>query len=386
MAEDKKPNTEGVTDFEGLQDFIVNVNMEGFEPQKEEVELDLGKQKGDNPDESETKDETKDETPKGDEGKEPESTKKDEEPKKEETPEVNQSDSYYSKLASKFLEKGKWQDAVITKEDGTEVKLSELDTIDEDTFFAIEESQNKFNEEDIKNNYIKKGDFDDNKLKLIEILKEGGDIKDVFATPEEAQRPFEGVDLEDTTIQKNVFFNYLTKVQKLNPEDAKVVLSNHDKRGELEPKVKEIVEGYQTDYDNKLAEKLETIKKENAERLNKDKEFSKSLEEIYNKYDLDSKMAKKFSTLGTKRTKEGDFELDSLYAEKMEKPDEAAELIWFMNDKEGYLKSKMAEGKIKSEKEHLKKISLVPNKQRKDDNAQPDRKDGKSDFIISVNE
>jgi hypothetical protein len=386
MADTKKTNTEGGTDFEGLQDFIVSVDTEGFEPQKPEVELDLGEQKEEEGKTDKSEDTTKEEDTT--EKKETETTKEEtvEETKEEKTPEVNQKDSYYSKLASKFLEKGKWEDALITQEDGTEVKLSELDTIDEETFFAIEESQSKFNADDIKSNYIKKGDFDENKLKIIEILKEGGDIKDIFATPQEAQRPFEGVDLEDVNIQKNVFFNYLTKVQNLNPEDAKVVLSNHDKRGELEPKVKEIIGGYQSEYDNKLSTKLEEIKAHNIERENKDKEFNKSLEEIYKNYNLDSKMAKKFSSLGTKRTSEGDYELDSLYAEKMEKPNEAAELIFFLNDKEGYLKSKMADTKINTEKEHLRRINVLPNKQRKDDKAVNNSNDGKSDFIISVNE
>jgi len=383
MKDTGKTNQEGGTDFEGLQDFIVSVDTEGFEPQKPEVELDLGAQKGDDEQEDVSLQKPKEENT---EEIKKEETVKTEEPKKETPPQENQNDSYYGKLAAKFLEKGKWGDALITQADGSEIKLSELDTIDEETFFAIEESQSKFNEEDIKSNYIKKGDFDENKLKLIEILKEGGDIKDIFATPEEAKRPFEGVDLEDYDIQKNVFFNYLTKVQNLNPEDAKVVLSNHDKRGELEPKVKQIVEGYQNTYDKNLSTKLEELKSQRVEREVKDKEFNKTLEEIYKTYELDSKMAKKFSSLGTKRTNEGDFELDAIYAEKMEKPEEAAELIFFLNDKEGYLKSKMSETKIKSEKEHLRRINVLPNKQRKDDKAVNNSNDGKSDFIISINE
>ena len=386
MKDTGKTNPEGAQDFDGLQDFIVTVDTEGLETPKEEVKIDLGAQKGDPEEEDTTKEDVKDETPKGDEPKTEDTI--DDAPKGDITkdvPKEDQTESYYGKLARTFLTKGKWQDAEIETENGI-VKLSELDDIDEETFFAIEESQNKFNEDDIKSNYIKKGDFDENKLKVIEILKEGGDIREIFKTPEEAVRPFEGVDLDDSNVQKNVFFNYLTKVQNLNPEDAKVVLANHDKRGELEPKVKEIVEGYQSNYDKGLTEKLDKIKADNLDRLTKDKEFSKSLEEIYKTYDLDSKIAKKFSSLGTKRTDDGDFELDSLYAEKMEKPEEAADLIFFLTDKKGYLKSKMVETRIGTQKENLKRINILNNKQRKDDKAPSNPQDGKSDFIISVNE
>lgn len=387
MKDNQKTNNEGAVDFEGLQNFIIDVDTEGFEPQKQEVELDLGAQVGD------TKEETFEEEVKAQEEDIQGEVKKEEtqktEPKKEDkkdSPKTEQSESYYGKLAKAFLNKGKWQDAEIEKEDGTVIKLSELDEVDEETFFAISDSQNKFNEDEIKNNYIKKDGFDENKLKIIEILKEGGDIKDIFASPEEAARPFEGVDLDDSNVQKNVFFNYLTKVQNFNPEDAKVVLANHDKRGELGDKVKQIVGGYQSDYDNKLTQKLESIKSEKLERENKDKEFNKNLQEIYKNYSLDEKLIKRFSTLGTKRTEDGDYELDSLYADKMEKPEEAADLIFFLTDKEGYLKSKMADTKIKTETNHLKKINLVKEKQRKDDKSPNTPQDGRSDFIISVNE
>jgi len=46
----------------------------------------------------------------------------------------------------------------------------------------------------------------------------------------------------------------------------------------------------------------------------------------------------------------------------------------------------MSDTKIKAEKEHLRTINLLPNKQRKDDKATSTSNDGKSDFIISVNE
>lgn len=375
---------EGGTDFAGLENFIVDVNTGGqSSSSEEEIEIDLGENTSEEEETSkqETSDESKgEETPKQEESQE--------EPKgneeKSETPKENQSDSYYGKLASKFLEKGKWQDAEIEKADGSVVKLSELEDIDEETFFAIEENQTKFKEEDLKNNYIKKGDFDENKLKVIEILKEGGDIKDIFEKPEDAERPFEGVDMDDEKNQKGILYNYLTQVQKHDPEDAKVLVNNQVKRGTLEEKSKEIVEGYQKQYDQRLTEKLEAIKKENEERKAKDKEFSKQLEETYKNYSLEPKIAKKLASLGTKRTDDGDFELDSIYSEKLENPQDAAELIYFLVDREGYLKDKMAETKVKTQQSNLKQIKLIPDKGKKSNSSNESTDSGASEFVVSV--
>lgn len=372
---------EGGTDLEGLQDFLIDVNLTDYDaPKEHDIEINLGDvepEKEDKPEvevpEAETKEEVKTEVT---------------EPEKEEVVEeevkTDQKDNYYAKLASKFLEKGKWQDAELELQDGSIVKLSELEDLNEDLFFQIEESQSKFNEEDIKTNYINKKDFDETKLKIINILKEGGDIKDIFATPEESRKPFEGADIEDDQVQKSIFFNYLTKVTNLNAEDATVILNNHEKRGELGPKVKEIVQEYQNTYDNNLNQKLEQLKLQKAEQVKKDKEFSKNLEEVYKQYNLDPKLTKKFSTLGTKRNETGDFELDTIYSEKLEKPEEAAELIFFLTDKEGYLKSKMIDTKISTQKENLRRINLIKDRQKKDDRSTADLSTQDNPFVIKI--
>jgi hypothetical protein len=386
INKDQQPK-EGGTNFEGLEDFVVSVNTEGETPKVEEtIEIDTGnssQEEGNSPDISDEKNdvtkEVNEEGNSGDEGNEGEKDNSTDKPKE------NQSDSYYGKLASKFLEKGKWQDAEIEKADGTVIKLSELDDIDEETFFAIEESQSKFNQEDIKKNYIKKGDFDENKLKIIEILKEGGDIKDIFETPEEAKRPFENLDLDDEKNQQGVLYNFLTQIQKHDPEDAKVLINNHAKRGTLESKSKEIVEGYQKAYDKKLEDKLEAIREQNKLQQAKDKEFSKKLEEVYGEFHIEPKLAKKFASLGTKRTESGDFELDSVYSEKLEDPKEAAELIYFLVDRESYLKDKMAEVKTNTQKSNLKQIKLLSDKSKKSGKGESVENDN-NDFVININE
>lgn len=375
MEETTKTSLEGGTDLKGLEDFIIDVSVEledetpphvTEDGEKIEVKTEVEKEEDKTPEEEVQ-------------------TPPTEETEVEPQPKHNQADSYYSKLAEKFLEKGKWQDAEIEMEDGKVVKLSELDTIDEETFFAIEDQQSKFNEEEIKTNYISKRGLDESRLKLIEIVKEGGDLTQIFKTPQEMQRPFEGVNLEDDTVQSTVFYNYLTKVEKHNAEVSKQILEAYAKRGELEGKVKEIVGKYQSEYDKKLETQLEAIKQEKAVKKQKDKEFTKSLEEIYSQYELDQNLAKKFASLGTKRNQQGDFELDTIYGEKLEDPKEAAELIFFLTDKEGYLKSKMSSAKIENQKEQLRRINILKGKNKKEgDSEQQPSDDGLDEFRFKI--
>lgn len=378
MNNTKKTNDEGGTDLEGFQEFLINVDeslFEGGQSPQPEIEIVTGE-------EPEVVEEKEEPTPEEKKPEVKEETPKEEEPQ----PQQNKGDSYYGKLATKFLEKGKWQDAEIELEEGKVVKLSELEEMDEELFFQIQENQDKFKDEEIQTNYVSTKGIDENKRKLIEFIKEGGDIKEVYKTPQEAKRPFEDLNIEDEAIQKSIMLNYLTQVKELNEEDAKVILGNYEKRGELDGTVNEIVTAYQKDYDNKLESKLEELKTKKTEQAKKDKETTKRLEEIYKESKLDEKLARRLSTLGTKRNKEGDYELDNLYTERLENPEEAAELIFFLNDKEGYLKSKMAATRIATQKENLKSIKLIKTSTKVDKDKKETLNKGEEPFLININQ
>ena len=49
----------------------------------------------------------------------------------------------FASLAKTLLENGKWQDGVIVDKDGNEVALSEMESLDEETFLQIQENQDQ---------------------------------------------------------------------------------------------------------------------------------------------------------------------------------------------------------------------------------------------------
>ena len=69
----------------------------------------------------------------------------------------------------------------------------------------------------------------------------------------------------------------------------------------------------------------------------------------------------------------------------MEDPKEAAELLYFLSDKEGYLKMVGAKTKRKTNLNTIKKVSILKDKQKKEGGKKETSKDT-SGFEFSVSE
>ena len=156
----------------------------------------------------------------------------------------------YNSIAKKLLEKGDWKEALI-EIDGVDVKLSELDNLDEETFLSILEEQKKLSKEDLEKEYVQVKGVDENKVRLINIIKNGGDLKEIFQNENQLRKPYEDADLEDTQTQQNILFNQYLR-QGLNKEDATKLVLEATKEFTLDAKAKHIVTGLQTLYDENL--------------------------------------------------------------------------------------------------------------------------------------
>ena len=282
-------------------------------------------------------------------------------PKKEEPKKVelsNPDTEDFSSMAKKLLEKGDWEDALIEK-DGSEVKLSEIDNLDEETFFAIWEEQKKISKENIDKNYIPVKGIDENKLKLINIIKNGGDIKEIFKDESQLQKPYEGVDIENPQNQQNILYNQYLR-QGIEADDAKELVIKATKDLTLDAKAKHIVTGYQKLYE----ENLSKIEKETADLQKKEleniKEYKKSLSGFYKEEGIEDVLSKTLVDAATKIDKEsGQLYIDTVYQSIMEDPAKAKDLIFFMLEQEKFLSKKGASIKRATDIKHLRNIKIV---------------------------
>lgn len=295
-------------------------------------------------------------------------------------------DSGYKNLALKYIEKGTWsKDLAIEDEEGNEVLVSELKDLDEETFFLIDEAVKKQEEESKKDKYISIEGMEDRRKTLIEIVKEGGDLKEIFNSPEEMEdyiNPFSKVDLDNEAVQERVYLNALMKHNKLDADTAQLVVEKAKKDLTLDTKVKTYVDQYTASFDKYVeGKKAEIIENKKAEEKAA-KEFKKSLKEQYKNFKIKDTLASKLADSAVNK-KDGEFEIDTVYAQKMENPEEAAELILFLTDKKAYLDFKMSNKSIEQHKNTRRLVKLIP-KAKPVSNTKDDKPDIPSEFDFEV--
>lgn len=260
-------------------------------------------------------------------------------------------------IAKAYLEAGKWQD-VILEIDGKEVKLSELDSIDKETFLAIEEEQNAIKEEELKNDYVSVKDIDENRKRLINIIKNGGDLKEIFQSETALKRPFEGIDLSKPETQMSIVYSQYKK-QGLSDGEAKDLTEKAAKELTLDSKVESIVKYYQTQYDTNLVEREKQIAEERKAEEAAIKEYRKSLSTFYKEEGLAESLSKRLVDAATKKDENGTLVIDSIYEKLMQDPKEAKELVFFLLEKENYLKTKGATIKANEQLEMMKRVKII---------------------------
>lgn len=295
---------------------------------------------------------------------------------------------FYKKLALKYIEKKKWADDLAVEDaDGNAILVKDLEDIDEDTFFQIEEAIEAEDKASKEGKSLNLEGIDDRRKTLMDIIHAGGDLKEIFSSDKVLDHylnPFENLDLEDEQTQANIYYNALIKHNKLDDDSAKTIVEKAKKDLTLDTKVKSFVEDYTSKHDAFVESKKVEIQAKAEEDRKKNVEFKKSLGAEYKAFNLKDTIIKKLTSLATTQ-KDGDFEIDSVYATKMEDPKEAAELVLFLTDKEMYLKHKLATGAIQEHKKFRQTIKLAPKGPGSKTPVEPDASTTDTDeFVMSV--
>lgn len=296
--------------------------------------------------------------------------------------------SGYKEIALKYIENGTWSsDLAVEGPDGKQIPVSELEEIDEDTFFQIDEAVKNLKEEENKSKFISIEGVEDRRRNIIEIVKEGGDLTKIFSNAEQMNdyiNPFSNMDLEDESVQAQVYKNALMKYNKLDADTAQTVVEKAKKDLTLDTKVKSFVDQYTQNFDKYVESKKQEIVEANKAEKKAQADFKKSLKEKYKSLEIDDKLANRLATSAINK-KDGEFEIDSVYAQKMEDVDEAAELILFLTDKQAYLEMKMKDNNLQQQKKFRQIVKIIPNQQKKKvENKEEIQDDTMSDFEIQV--
>lgn len=356
--------------FEQLMEFN-NFSLDD-DAKKEEVETDITLS-----DEDDNEDKSKDGNQTPDNDDDSNKDKKKDEPKEPETKiSLGNSDNTYLDIVKERLDSGEWEDLVIEDEEGNEVKLSELKDIDKDTFKALEKEIKTQKDTEFKEKYVSVDGLDEVKKRLINIVKEGDlDLaKALFQNPAALQEPFQGYDNDNDDHNEDVLDWYYQKGLGHSPKEAAALVKAAKEDLTLDLKAQKIVDYQRNQFYTNLKNREQQIIAEKAREQETIKEYRKNLAFELKQEGLSENLTRKFVDVATKTDNTGNYEIDTIYDEWMSDPKKAKELIYFMLDKENYLKKVTANVKKDVQLDNLKRIKIVQDgsrveKQKKEESA-----------------
>jgi hypothetical protein len=347
MNTENQTPKEGAISFEDIAgDFTFDLPTEEVKEEKvETTELTFENEEGVKP--TETEEEVED-TP-----------KEEDKPKaKEKAP----SENPFFQITKKLIESGKWGDAVIEDEEGNEVKLSEYTNLTEEEYINLIEKQQELEKEELKEKYLSTEGADETKKKIASIILNGGDLKELFESPEAMVKPFSeelGWDLDNEQHQASIVYQHFLS-QGMTEKQAKSLVKAAQEELNLDTQAQQIVDFHQKNYDAKLQKIEQDLIAEKEAEKERVKSYKSDLAKIYKEQKLPDTLTKRLVDLATKENEEGELLIDELYNKVMQDPKEAQEVILFLADREKYLQSKMLETKRTTQVDTFKKISLLP--------------------------
>lgn len=270
-------------------------------------------------------------------------------------------DNFYTSLLKKKLEKGLWEDVII-KEGETETKLSEIEDLTEEEYLKLEEDQLAIKNEDIKDKYISIDGIAEEKKLILEIVKNGGNLAELFQNEQQLEKPFDeskGWDLNNEQHQESIVYQYYIS-RGDSPARAKLLMEADKKEFVLDSHAKQIVDFHQKAYsDNLNAINKKLIEDKEVEKENL-KVYRTELTKKYKEAKVPEHDIKKLVDAATREDSNGDFAVDTIYETKMKDPVEASELIFFLTNKEQYLQQKMLETKAQTNLTTMRTINRAP--------------------------
>lgn len=283
-----------------------------------------------------------------------------------------QSNSSFEK-AKTLIELGLLEDAKIAiGEDDEGVKLSEFKDLTEDQLQAVLKDYKDSKDKELQENYIPKEGLDEDNLKIIEVLKNGGSIKDLFETPEEAIRPFQGLDLDEPRNQGQVLFDHYTKYQGLDPDDALALVKKKLDKGDLEEAAKGLHKAYNEAYDKNLEAKKQQFLLKKEEEKQRLKDIRTSLSSKLKEANYKEPISKKIIESVTKPNTQGILPVQEAFNKLLKNPEENYEKLLHILDDKAFndiykIKSQKKEGlkiiKILDEAKNDKKRQIASDRQ-----------------------
>lgn len=258
--------------------------------------------------------------------------------------------------------------SIIQEVDGVEEETSFDDLeVDLETFKDIALSKIAEIEEKANQNKISAEGISEFTKSLIEVEKNGGNIKQLLEYKDTYSDPLAALDMDTEQGQVDAIFLRL-KASGRTDKEIQYTIKGYKEDGilgDMAHTAKEELEGA-------VKAKIEAEKErasENAKAMEEQmKSYRKELKENLNRFELKDSIKSKLTDYATKKDANGQYELDKLYRENRLNPERAADLALFLADKEEYDKQVSKKEVTEVKLESARKLKVV----KRADSSTPD--------------
>lgn len=229
--------------------------------------------------------------------------------------------------------------AIVQEVNGEDVEIPiDEANIDEETFAQLMTGIVQQEKEEASKGKISTNEISDFAKNLVEIDRNGGDIRSLLQAKATFLDPFDGLDMDTTDGQKQAL-TILMQAQGKKESEIRDWIDVFETKGTLAEKALEAKD----EVAQLINDVVETRKKQAQEYAEAQKQqlkaYRKNLQEqLGSKFELKEVHQKKLVDFMTKVDEKGSYAIDERIALMRSKPEEAADLALFLLDKEEYLK------------------------------------------------
>jgi hypothetical protein len=283
----------------------------------------------------------------------PKPNKSEEEEEDEDPPKPSESANFYRETAKQLF--GEDQKFIQENDEGEEVEVTidELD-VDADTLKDLIQNKIEAEKEKALEGKISSEGISEMTMDLIEIERNGGQIRDLLQYKDAYTDPLDNLDLSTEEGQIYAIELYLRGHEE--PEDEiQIRIDAYKQKGILEEKA--------TQFEGSIRERIKNVTEERKkqaleQKKEKDKLFKEYRKELGTKlkerFQLKDSVIKKLVTNATKKDEKGEYKVDSMYKAARSNPEDMAMLSLFLEDREEFIRQLSAkdlnERRIKDQK------------------------------------
>lgn len=266
-----------------------------------------------------------------------------------------------------LIDNDTWVDMAIKygeKEYDNITDLLEKEKPSKELFDMLSLAQKNYREDEIKQQYVKVGDKDSTKAKLVNAILHDIDYTGLLEYNSEVIEPLQRIDFskiqDGDKIAEEFVKQCLVDIDNYHPESIEAVIKKLKEDFRLMDKAEEYqkitIEGFNREIEKRETEKFEKIRREETEI----KEQFKTLKQEFKEKGMDDKFSNQLLKLRYTKDDNGIFHYEHLIKDKIKDKTFEAKFLHFLMDEEDFINTAKSKVKNETSKKYLELVNVIP--------------------------